>query len=48
MLWIALFGALTFELFGHLDNVVTDYPAYFDVAMTVVAEAAGLELPLPG
>lgn len=48
VLWIALFGALTFELFGHLNNVVTDYPAYFDVAMTVVAEAAGLELPLPG
>lgn len=48
VMWIALFGALTFELFGHLNNVVTDYAAYFDAAMAVAAEGAGLELPLSG
>lgn len=42
--WIALVGAVSFELFGHLNNVVTSYDAYFDAAMTVAAEAVGLDL----
>lgn len=46
VLWIALVGAISFELFGHLHNVVTDYPAYFDRAMAVAAEGVGLALPL--
>lgn len=46
VVWIALIGTLTFELFGHLNNVVTDYAAYFDAAMAVAAEGVGLELPL--
>ena len=46
VLWIALVGTLTFELFGHLHNVVTDYSAYFDRAMALAADSAGLELPV--
>jgi AcrR family transcriptional regulator len=45
--WITLVGAIAFELFGHLNNVVTDYDTYFDAAMAVSAEAIGLELPRP-
>ena len=45
-MWIALVGAINFELFGHLHQVVTDYTAYFDRAMAVAAEGAGLVVPL--
>ena len=45
---IALVGALTFELFGHLHGVVNNLPAYFDVVMAVAAEGVGLTLPLGG
>jgi AcrR family transcriptional regulator len=31
--WAGLFGAISFELFGHLHNVITDYPAYFELQM---------------
>ncbi|WP_035842359.1 TetR/AcrR family transcriptional regulator [Kitasatospora azatica] len=44
-LWIALIGTISFELFGHLNGVITDYPGYFDAAMTVAAEAIGLHVP---
>ena len=47
LMWIALIGAINFELFGHLNNVVIDYTAYFDRAMAVASEAIGLRLPLP-
>lgn len=30
MAWTHLFGAVSFELFGHLEGVVTDRAAYFD------------------
>lgn len=46
--WSALFGAISFELFGHLHNAVTDYPRYFDNAMAVVAETVGLQIGPPG
>ncbi|WP_406192545.1 TetR/AcrR family transcriptional regulator [Kitasatospora sp. NBC_01560] len=47
-LWISLIGTISFELFGHLTEVITDRPAYFDAAMTVAAEAIGLHaLPPP-
>ena len=46
VMWTALIGTLSFELFGHLHNVVTDHAAYFDRAMAVAAEAAGLEVRL--
>ena len=45
-MWIALVGAINFELFGHLHQVVTDKVAFFDVAMAVAAEGAGLIVPL--
>ncbi|MFJ4095632.1 TetR/AcrR family transcriptional regulator [Kitasatospora sp. NPDC089913] len=49
-LWVSLIGTISFELFGHLNKVITDCPAYFDAAMTVAAEAIGLDLlpPPPG
>jgi AcrR family transcriptional regulator len=42
VLWIALIGTISFELFGHLHNTVTDYAAYFDAAITISAQCAGL------
>lgn len=48
LLAITLVGALSFELFGHLHNVVTDPAAYFDVTVVVAAEAVGLAVPLRG
>lgn len=40
--WVQLVGLISFELFGHLHNVVTDYPAHFDLQMRVVAADLGL------
>lgn len=31
--WTALFGLISFELFGHLHNVIHDYDAFFDHQM---------------
>ncbi|MFJ9519975.1 TetR/AcrR family transcriptional regulator [Kitasatospora sp. NPDC101801] len=45
-LWISLVGTVGFELFGHLDAVVTDFDAYFDATVVVAAEAVGLAVPL--
>ncbi|HEY6479972.1 MAG TPA: TetR-like C-terminal domain-containing protein, partial [Streptosporangiaceae bacterium] len=45
VLWIALIGTISFELFGHLNNTVTDYDAYFDAAVRIAAECAGLAVP---
>ncbi len=33
LVWTALFGSITFELFGHLHNVIHDYPAFFESQM---------------
>jgi len=33
LVWTQLFGAITFELFGHLHNVIHDYDGFFDVQM---------------
>jgi AcrR family transcriptional regulator len=44
LLWISLIGTISFELFGHLHNTVTDYAAYFDVAVTLTAQCAGLDV----
>ncbi len=46
VLWVVLMGALTFELFGHLEQVVTDHAAWFDAAMAVAAEGVGLHVPM--
>ena len=31
--WTQLFGLVSFELFGHLHNVIHDYDAYFELQM---------------
>ncbi|MFZ4516999.1 MAG: TetR/AcrR family transcriptional regulator [Microthrixaceae bacterium] len=45
VMWIALVGSVGFELWGHLHNVVTDHDAFFDRAMAVAADAAGITVP---
>ena len=35
--WAQLFGALSFELFGRLTGAITDYDAYFDHQLKVMA-----------
>lgn len=44
--WAALFGAVSFEVFGHLNNVVADDPrarrAYFDQVFGDIADGLGL------
>ena len=46
VLLVALVGALTYELFGHLVGATRDDGAFFDRAMAVAAEGVGLRLPL--
>jgi AcrR family transcriptional regulator len=48
VLWVVLMGSLTFELFGHLEQVVNDRAAWFDAAMAVAAEGVGLYMPMNG
>jgi AcrR family transcriptional regulator len=36
--WVALFGSVSYELFGHLHGVITDYDAFFDLQMTRTGE----------
>ena len=45
-MWVVLVGAINFDLFGHLHNVVTDHDRYFDTAMALAAEWIGLEVAL--
>jgi AcrR family transcriptional regulator len=33
MVWTQMFGTISFELFGHLHNVIHDYDAFFDHQM---------------
>lgn len=40
--WSALFGSITFELFGQSVNVVVDHERYFDDAMARMATVVGL------
>ena len=42
MAWIEIFGAVSFELFGHLHNVVSDYEAFFDTVVQTMATFVGL------
>ena len=42
MAWSALFGAISFELFGHTTNVVTDHAAHFESVADRLADLAGL------
>ncbi|GAA1875041.1 TetR/AcrR family transcriptional regulator [Pseudonocardia ailaonensis] len=40
--WSGLFGAISFELFGHTHNVVVDHEKYFHEVATALAADAGL------
>ncbi|MDZ7678527.1 MAG: TetR/AcrR family transcriptional regulator [Acidimicrobiales bacterium] len=40
--WTWLFGVVSFELFGHYQNVIADRDAWFDDAMLRLARLAGL------
>jgi len=40
--WSGLFGAVSFELFGHFVGSVTDAEAFFDDAMRDLARLIGL------
>jgi len=40
--WSGLFGAVSFELFGHFVGSVTDTDAFFDDAMRDLAGLVGL------
>ena len=31
LVWTQLFGAISYELFGHLHNVISDFDAFFDL-----------------
>ena len=42
MSWTQLIGSISFELFGHLHNVIHDYDTYFDFQMRGVCERLGL------
>ena len=46
-MWVMLVGAINFELFGHLNNVVTDHAGYFDTAMAQAAGMIGLDVAAP-
>ncbi len=46
-MWVALIGTISFELFGHFENVVSDRAGYFELAMAGAAGAVGLEIPVP-
>ena len=40
--WIHLFGAVSFELFGQLNNSIDAREAYFDLQMGLMADLIGL------
>ena len=42
--WTWLFGTISFELFGHYENVVVDRDAWFDDLVCRLAHLAGLEV----
>jgi AcrR family transcriptional regulator len=42
MAWTQLVGSISFELFGHLHNVIYDYPAYFGFQMREIGVRLGL------
>ena len=38
MAWTMLFGTISYELYGHLHNVITDYDAFFELQMGRAAD----------
>ena len=45
--WSSLYGAISFELFGHFVGSVTDGDAFFDAAMGEMAALLGFPAPDP-
>ena len=45
--WTQLIGSIGFELFGHLNNVIHDYEAYFNYQMSGLAQNLGLKESQP-
>ena len=43
--YVELIGVISFELFGHLHNVIHDYPAHFDFQLRRVVGELGLKSP---
>ena len=41
-----LFGAISYQLFGHLHRALEDDDAWFDFAVAVAAEGVGLVVPI--
>jgi AcrR family transcriptional regulator len=42
MAWIHIFGAISFELFGQLNNVIEARAEYFDMQLSLMADLVGL------
>jgi AcrR family transcriptional regulator len=42
MAWSSLYGAVSFELFGHTHNVVADHEAHFGATVERLADLVGL------
>lgn len=42
--WAQLVGAINFELFGHLENVVTDLDEWFEAVLRIGATTVGLSI----
>ncbi len=42
MAWTELYGAISFELFGRIDNVIDERTAWFDVQMRVLLTFVGV------
>jgi len=42
MAWTYLFGAVSFEVFGHRNNVIADYDVFFDHEVHRLALMVGL------
>jgi AcrR family transcriptional regulator len=45
--WIQLFGAVTFELFGQLNNTIDERRPFFEYQMLAMARLIGLTAPPP-
>jgi AcrR family transcriptional regulator len=43
MAWTMVIGAISFELFGHLQNVIHDFDAWFEHVMRTTAAELGLD-----
>jgi hypothetical protein len=42
VVWAALFGHVSLELFGHMNNAVLDYDVHFTTVVEQLADDLGL------